>query len=193
MIKKIILFLLVSFATTFVTYAQQPPEPEGTKTRTGAVKLTDAEAKALAEKQAAEAATPVDLALVKVVTPAAIQAGQDVTIDYSKPDTFYEEGLIGTIKAGLLALIAALGGFIPALRKVASSSKGMKLVTSGIVVLLALTSLVAFREGAFTENFFTMITKQFLPNFAYSGMVYSAFKLIIGLIPKKDKPATVPT
>jgi hypothetical protein len=69
----------------------------------------------------------------------------------------------------------------------------MKLVTSGVVVLLALTSLVVFREGAFTENFFTMITKQFLPNFAYAGMVYSAYKLIIGLIPKKDKPATVPT
>jgi hypothetical protein len=186
--KKIIIFLLAIIP--FVTYAQQPPEPEDTKTRSGAVKLTDAEAKALAEKNAAETKAPVDLALVKVYTP---EAGDPVIIDYTKPDTFYDEGLIGTIKAGLLALIAALGGFIPALRKLSASSKGMKLVTSGVVVLLALTSLVVFREGAFTENFFTMITKQFLPNFAYAGMVYSAYKLIIGLIPKKDKPATVPT
>lgn len=108
-----------------------------------------------------------------------------VPVDYSNPDSFYDQGFIGLIKAGVLAIIAALGAFLPGLRNIAGSVKGGKIVSSAVVTFVALCAVIAFRQGAFTENLFNMITQEFLPNFGYMGLIYSAYTFVVNLVKRK--------
>lgn len=169
---KLFLFLFFFAALTVPSFAQSDTD---LKNRPGAQAVPPNQVYAQAQ--------------VTPAAPASIQQGASaeipVPVDYTNPDSYFDQGLIGTIKAGLLAIIAALGGVIPGLRNIAGSTKGAKLISSGVVAFLALTALATFRAGALTENFFQLITGEFLPNFAYAGLLYSAYKLIIGLIPKK--------
>jgi hypothetical protein len=127
-------------------------------------------------------------------TSAQVSATDPVpVVNYNNPDSFFEEGFVGTLKAGILAIIAALGAFIPGLRQIATSTKGGKLVSAGVTAFLAITVLISFRSGGLTENFFNAITSEFLPNFAYSGLLYSVYKLIIGFLKRKDKEQTLVT
>lgn len=116
-----------------------------------------------------------------------------VPVDYSNPDSFYDQGFIGLLKAGVLAIIAALGAFLPGLRTVATSAKGGKIISSAVVTFVALTAVIAFRQGAFTENLFNMITQEFLPNFGYMGLIYSAYTFVVNLVKKKLPTAPAAT
>lgn len=108
---------------------------------------------------------------------------QDTTvngIDYSNPETFFEQGAVGALYAGILSLLAYLGGFIPGLRNIKSNY-----VKSGAVIFVLLAGLATFKAGVFTSGFFDLIQQTFLPNFAFSGIIYETFKVIMKLIPKK--------
>lgn len=174
-----IIFLFGLFA--FAANAQTDPTPQtpattDVKQRAGAVLLTPAQVDSL------RAADLKKLAMtkVKVDTAAVLPFG----VDYSKPETFFQEGFLGTLKAGFLALFIAVALAFKSLRPLLER-KGAKFAASAAVALVALTSTVAFREGVFTENFVQMLLKEFLPNFAYSGLVFNAIKFILGLIGKK--------
>lgn len=143
-------------------------------------KATSLKIRPAAERCDPENAQPHPAAPLEIRAAAADETPEPQIVDYTNPDSFFEEGFIGSLKAGLLAIFAALGGFIPGLRKLDN-----KWLRSGIVVFVCLAALATFKQGALTENFFNLITGEFLPNFAYAGLVYKAFQLIKGLIVKK--------
>jgi hypothetical protein len=171
-----ILMLLALFACfSNDTYAQD------VKARTGATKV---ETPAVPQHALVQV-QPVDPTPNTVV----LESSPAVTVDYSSPDSFFTEGFIGALKAALLALISALGAFIPGLRNIAAK-KGGKAFTSAVVGSLALITLLLFKGEALTEHFFSTIMGFVLPGVAYSGIVYNLFKMIVGLI--KKKPPTAP-
>lgn len=125
-------------------------------------------------------ATPVKAPVETVV----ISGHPSVVLDYNNPTTFFQEGFIGLLKAAVLAFIAALGAFIPGLREIASGVKGGKLITSFLVAFVSVVSVVTFREGMLTDEFFNTIKATFFPDFAYAGLIWSAVKTIKGFIKK---------
>lgn len=114
-------------------------------------------------------------------TPIAAAAA-DPVVDYNDPKTFFDEGLIGLLEAGAVAILALLGGFIPGLRTVSN-----KWVRSGVVIFVALVGLATFKTGALTEEFFAMLTTTFLPNFGATNFIYAAIKNILGPLLKLIK------
>ena len=163
------------------TQTDPDPEPIGThdvKVRPGAVKLTPAQVDSLAKVDAArlaQAAKPV----------AQLRADTSAIVDYNNPDSFIKPNAVGLLEAGLYALIAFLGGFIPGVRQWAASTKGAKFITSGIAIFVVVAVVATFRQGAFTEGVVQFALDKFLPSFAYSGLVYNLIKFIIGLLPKR--------
>lgn len=171
--KLTALFSVLLFALTFSfsTYAQ-----DSLKQRTGATQ------------------GPTQTALVNTAqTAAQVSDPVPTLVDYNNPDTFFDQGFIGAIYAGMLAIVAALGKFIPRLRTLSTSVKGGKLISSGVIAFLAIAVLIGFKQGGLTEKFFETVTAQFLPNFAYSGLLYSVYKLIIGFFKGRNKEQTPAT
>ena len=177
--------LMVVFATLIFLVLHPPvPAQDSTKLpakneRTGAIRTGDAPA----NFKVPEATTPDPYPVQEV----AVVTGM---IDYSNPKSFFDEGFIGMIEAGVVSLLALLGGFIPGLRKVSNTW-----VRSGVVILVALVSLATFKAGALTDDFFNLLLVTFLPNCAGTNFLYAAFKNIIGpilkLIKNKDAPPSV--
>lgn len=177
--KKLFFFCLLALLAFFATTTAVQAQDNAAKERTGAIKLTTAQVDSMKSAETAK------LALFKVATPEADTAATlPFGADYNNPETFFAEGFMGALKAGLLAIFITLGLAVKQLRPLIERSGG-KFAASAAVALVALASLVAFRQGAFTENFVEMLLNQYLPNFAYSGLVYNAIKFILGLLPKK--------
>lgn len=151
-------FLVPLFAQAQDTTAPPPPAPtETVKTRDGAVKVIPGMVNVAATVEAVNAA-----------------ATDPVPVDYNEPKTFFDQGLIGALEAGVVAILALLGGFIPGLRTV-----GNKWVRSGVVIFVALTGLATFKAGALTEEFFTLLSATFLPNFGATNFLYASIKNIV--------------
>jgi len=108
-------------------------------------------------------------------------------IDYNNPASFFKQGAVGALYAGILSVLAYLGGFIPGLRNVKSNY-----IKSGAVIFVLLAALATFKAGAFTPEFFELVRETFLPNFAFSGILYEAFKVIISSSPRKQRPPLNP-
>ncbi len=183
---KQVLFLLFAFVITFATPSQAQVDSSTIKTRSGAQKV---EGLVNAASTAANAQVSNDPTPEKVT----IEAPATVTIDYSNPDTFYSQGIVGFLSAAVLSILGVLGSFIPGLRSIAAGVKGGKFISSGVVIFLAMTALVTFREGAFTQEFVKMITREFFPAVGYAGSLYAGFQFILNWIKgrKKEQPATV--
>lgn len=187
--KNIKLFILGFFALLLVDLqaqntppAPQPPTDEqvqadDVKARSGAVKLTAEQVREIARLEA------IKVALYDKDTAPA----QPAIVDYNNPDSFIQPNAVGLLEAGIYALLAFLGGFIPFIRKWTASAKGARFITSGIAVFVIVAVVATFRQGAFTEGVVQFALDKFLPSFAYSGLVYNAIKFIIGLIPKKKE------
>lgn len=150
-------FLVPLFAQAQDTTAPPPAPTENVKTRDGATKVVPGMVNVAATVEAVTAA-----------------ATDPIPVNYNEPKTFFDQGLIGALEAGVVAILALLGGFIPGLRTV-----GNKWVRSGVVIFVALTGLATFKAGALTEEFFTLLSATFLPNFGATNFLYASIKNIV--------------
>lgn len=171
--------LCMLFATT--AQAQTPPPTTTTTTeatnRPGSTKLTPAELEAAAAAEAAQ--LKADLSMQPVATT-------PTPVDYTNPKSFFDEGLLGLIEAGIISVIALLGGFIPGLRKVSNAW-----VRSGVVIFASLAALATFKVGALNEEFFALLGATFLPNFGGTNLIYATVKnILIPLIKRLSNDAT---
>jgi hypothetical protein len=171
-----LVFLVPLFAQAQDTTTPTTPAPtETVKTRDGATKVIPGMVDVASTVSAVNAATTLD----------------PIPVNYNEPKTFFDQGLIGALEAGVVAILALLGGFIPGLRTV-----GNKWVRSGVVIFVALTGLATFKAGALTEEFFTLLSATFLPNFGATNFLYASIKNIVWpiverLIKRGQKDANV--
>ncbi len=184
--KNFFSILILSLVWLFVPTAhaqQQPPDDDprpvttDVKLRAGAAKLTPAQLDSVRAVEKAKVQAQLDAqdaADLKAPPPTTVQVSNDVTVDYNDPKTFYQEGLIGAIQAGIVALLALLGGFIPGLRNVQS-----KWIRSGIVIAVSLSGIATFKAAAFDQDLFNLLFATFLPNFGGVNFVYATFKNLI--------------
>lgn len=163
LISTLFLFLVIHlFAQTAATSTPVAENPKSEKMKSGG-----------------PIAAPVDMTTGQTGIVAAAQAqvtASDGPI-YESPETFFDQGTVGALIAGVMSLIAYLSGFIKPLRSV-----NLNFVRSGAVIFVLLAGLATFKEGALTPEFFDLLTSTFIPNFAYSALIYEAFKAIVKLI-----------
>ena len=173
--------LCMLFATTAQAQTPPPPTtttPTETTNRPGATKLTPAEMEAAAAAEAAQLKADLSMQPVATTTP--------TPVDYNNPKSFFDEGLLGLIEAGIISVIALLGGFIPGLRKVSNAW-----VRSGVVIFASLAALATFKVGALNEEFFALLGGTFLPNFGGTNLIYATVKnILVPLIKRLSNDAT---
>lgn len=119
--------------------------------------------------------------------PVSSSIAQDTGIDYANPKTFWDQGAIGALFAGITALLAYLGGFLPGLRSIKPG-----IIRSGIVVFVAVCVLGTFKAGGLSEDLVQNLVNAFLPNFAYSGIIWEAVKIVLRLL-KVQIPSPIPS
>lgn len=175
MTKKFLFSILFAFTAFFALQAQTTtPGANDPKVRTGAT------------------AVPPGTIIVQPapVAQVAAPAEEPGIVDYNQPDSFFDQGALGALYAAVVSILAYLGGFIPGVKNIKSGT-----IRSATIVFALLAAIATFRYGALTQQFFQTLIDTFLPNFAYSGVIYEGLKVILRLfkveLPKPGTAASV--
>jgi hypothetical protein len=109
------------------------------------------------------------------------------TISIGNPGTYVGDGNFNLLQVGLTILLSYLTSLFPA------AAKLKPYIRAATVALLVTGSFIIFKVGAINGETFALILATFLPNFAYSGILWEGLKFLLGLVGIKLKsPETVP-
>lgn len=93
-------------------------------------------------------------------------------VNYTDPGSFVTPSATNSVEVAITILIGLFAGAIPGLKSIPKT-----FVRSGAAALLVVAGAATFKLGFLTQESFEYVFAQFLPNFAYAGIIYNALKL----------------
>lgn len=98
-------------------------------------------------------------------------------VDYNDPASFVTPSATNSVEVAITILLGLFAGAIPGLKKIPRT-----FIRSAASALLVVGGAATFKLGFLTQESFEYVFAQFLPNFAYAGLIYSTFKYLLPLI-----------
>jgi len=130
-------------------------------------------------------ATLLVLATVSVVSafagPDSLGAAIDslAIVNYNDPTSFVTPSATDGVEVAVTILLGLFAGAIPGLKSIPKT-----FLRSGAAAILVVAGAATFKLGFFTQESFEYVIAQFLPNFAYAGLIYNALKFGLPFIGK---------
>ena len=126
------------------------------------------------------------LAVLATVSLCAVFAGPDSlgVVSYTDPTSFVTPSATSSVEVAITILLGLFAGAIPGLKRIPKT-----FIRSAAAALLVAGGAATFKLGFLTQESFEYVIQQFLPNFAYAGLVYNALKFglpFIGKLMGKD-------
>lgn len=100
-------------------------------------------------------------------------------VNYADPVSFVTPEATNNVEVAVTILLGLFAGVIPGLKSIPKT-----FVRSGAAALLVVAGAATFKLGFLTQESFEYVFAQFLPNFAYAGIIYNALKLGLPFIGK---------
>ncbi len=97
--------------------------------------------------------------------------------DPNDPTSFISPEATSGVEVAITILLGLFAGLIPGLRSIK-----MSFVRSAAAALLVIAGAGTFKLGFLTPESFEYVLKQFLPNFAYAGLIYNALKYLLPMV-----------
>ena len=105
-------------------------------------------------------------------------------VDFNNPVSFVSPEATSSVEVAITILIGLFAGAIPGLKNIK-----MTFVRSAASAILVVAGAATFKLGFLTQESFEYAIAQFLPNFAYAGLIYNVIKYglpILGNVFGKD-------
>ena len=100
-------------------------------------------------------------------------------VNYSDPASFVSPAATNSVEVAITILLGLFAGAIPGLRRIPKT-----FVRTGAAALLVAGGAATFKLGFLTPESFEYVIRQFLPNFAYAGLIYNILKFGLPLAGK---------
>ncbi len=134
------------------------------------------------------------LALLVIANTVAVFAGGPDTlgtvidslgvVSYTDPTSFVTPAATNSVEVAITILLGLFAGVIPGLKRIPRT-----FIRTAAAGLLVVGGAATFKLGFLTQESFEYVIQQFLPNFAYAGLVYNVLKYglpVIGNLLGKD-------
>lgn len=105
-------------------------------------------------------------------------------VSYTDPTSFVTPSATSSVEVAITILLGLFAGAIPGLKRIPKT-----FIRSAAAALLVAGGAATFKLGFLTQESFEYVIQQFLPNFAYAGLVYNALKFglpFVGKLMGKD-------
>lgn len=105
-------------------------------------------------------------------------------VSYTDPGSFVTPSATNSVEVAITILLGLFAGVIPGLKRIPRT-----FIRTAASALLVVGGAATFKIGFLTQESFEYIIQQFLPNFAYAGLVYNVLKYglpVIGKMLGKD-------
>ena len=133
------------------------------------------------------------LLLLSTISLCAVLAGPDSlgaaidglgVVNYGDPASFVTPEATNSVEVAITVLLGLFAGAFPGLKRIPTT-----FVRSAAAALLVAGGAATFKLGFLSAGSFEYVLQQFLPNFAYAGLVYNVLKYglpVIGKLLGKD-------
>lgn len=98
-------------------------------------------------------------------------------VDYADPTSFVTPDATNAVEVAITILLGLFAGAIPGLKRIPRT-----FIRSAAAALLVVGGAATFKLGFLTADSFEYVINQFLPNFAYAGLIYNLLKYVIPVI-----------
>ncbi len=105
-------------------------------------------------------------------------------VNFDDPTSFVTPSATNSVEVAITILLGLFAGAIPGLRRIPKT-----FIRSGAAALLVVGGAATFKMGFLTQESFEYVINQFLPNFAYAGLIYNVLKYgvpVFGKVLGKD-------
>lgn len=105
-------------------------------------------------------------------------------VSYTDPASFVTPSATDSVEVAITILLGLFAGAIPGLKRIPQ-----KFIRSAAAALLVAGGAATFKMGFLTQESFEYVIQQFLPNFAYAGLIYNVLKYglpVVGKMLGKD-------
>jgi len=105
-------------------------------------------------------------------------------VSYTDPASFVTPAATDSVEVAITILLGLFAGAIPGLKRIPQ-----KFIRSGAAALLVAGGAATFKMGFLTQESLEYVIQQFLPNFAYAGLIYNVLKYglpVVGKLLGKD-------
>lgn len=131
--------------------------------------------------------------MMLAIMPAMAQSVVDPTtvVDHANPLSFVTQSAVDALTVALTVILAFFSGAIPALKNI--NAGFLRALASGIIIV---AGTATFKFGFLNQESVDFVFKSFLPNFAYSGLIWEAIKFafkLAGVELKNYTPNTTTT
>ena len=100
-------------------------------------------------------------------------------VNATDPASFVTPSATNTVEVAITILLGLFAGAIPGLRSIPKT-----FIRTAAAGLLVVGGAATFKLGFLTQESFEYVIQQFLPNFAYAGLVYNALKFGLPFVGK---------
>ncbi|MBK9338802.1 MAG: hypothetical protein IPM98_20620 [Lewinellaceae bacterium] len=100
-------------------------------------------------------------------------------VSYTDPTSFVTPSATDSVEVAITILLGLFAGAVPGLKRIPKT-----FIRSAAAALLVAGGAATFKLGFLTQESFEYVIQQFLPNFAYAGLIYNVLKFGLPAIGK---------